>query len=328
MAVKRGKSFARGRIDQANLAGNIDSLGDWANGKLNVRQPGAAVARPEYQTPAVKAALNDIADAPDRLGKNPSIQSMRNLRTEFWEKGNDYSGNIPDSARALYKQAAARVDDEIMKAATGTPFEDSFRDASGQWKELQQKFNEPGSVFYKILQQKDPTRIVSSLQHAPATDIAAIKAEGMDAALEPLRRHVLRDISSTGFSVRGGELGGYSDAYLRELFGPDTTKELYVKGDLAHRIKYNANPSGTGGNISAVSQILGEPGLKSQVKAGISARLSMPRDPLSFLPAPGASSAAPAIRTTPFAPLPGATPPRLPVRTALGTAAGASNENQ
>lgn len=272
-------SYAQAAVDQANLAGDVSVLKNFADSKLNVRQPGAAVARPEYQSPSVKSALDDIADAPDRLGKNPSIQSMRNLRTEFWEKGNDYSGNIPDSARALYKQAASMVDDQMMRAAKGTPFEQSFRDASAQWKDLQQKFNEPGTPLYKILQQKDPTKIVSMLQSAPATDIIALKAEGMDAALEPLRRQVIQDIARNRFNVGREGLGGYSDAYLKSLFSPEQVKELYLKGDLAGRLKYDPNPSGTGSNITSIEQLK----LGNQTKMSAAAKMSMPRDPLSFL---------------------------------------------
>lgn len=272
-------AYAQAHVDQANLAGDVSSLKNFADSKLNVRQPGAAVARPEYQSPSVKSALDDIADAPDRLGKNPSIQSMRNLRTEFWEKGNDYTGNIPDSARTLYKQAASMVDDQMMRAAKGTPFEQSFRDASAQWKDLQQKFNEPGTPLYKILQQKDPTKVVTMLQNAPATDIALLKSEGMDAALEPLRRQVMQDIARSRFNVGHEGLGGYSDGYLKTLFSPEQVKELYLKADLAGRLKYDPNPSGTGSNITSIEQLK----LGNQTKMSAAAKMSMPRDPLSFL---------------------------------------------
>lgn len=290
LRTRQGKATAaynQVRATQQNLSGDLSplkTLGTPATG--------------EYQAPAVKAAMKDIADAPDRVGGNPSIQSMRNLRSEFIDKGNDFSGNIPDAARAIYKQAAGTVDDQIMTAAKGTQFEGPFRNASALWKDTQQKFNEPGGAFYKILQQKDPTQIVTSLQNAPATTIEALKSEGMDAALEPLRRQVVQDIAKSRFNIGHDGLGGYSDAYLKTLFNPDQVKELYLKADLANRLKYDPNPSGTGANITSVSQL----GLWNQTKMSAAAKMSMPRDPLSFLPqqATPAARAVPAVRTTPF----------------------------
>lgn len=282
---------------QQDLVGNLRSLyglvDDKQFEKLTDPKTGEVTQRPIYQPPTVKAALEDISDAPQRLGQSPTIASMRSLRSEFWEKANDYSGNIPDSARALYKQAASLVDNSIMEAATGTPFEKTFRDANAQWKSLQSKYNEPGQPLYKILQQDDPTKIVAQLQNAPATDITMLRKELNDGpAVQALRRSVINDISNNKFTVRNGGLGGYSHEYLNALFGPDVTKELYLKSDLARRIGYDANPSGTGSAMSVLEQ---GGSIKNQPKLTAFAKLSMPRDPLSFLPAK------PTIRKTPFA---------------------------
>ena len=285
LAARRGKASAaydQVRATQGNISGDLSSLKE------------LQIARGhEYEAPAVKAALEDISDAPDRVGKSPSVQSMRNLRSEFIEKANDFTGNIPDAARALYKQAAGMIDDQIMAAAKGTPFEGQFRNASALWKDTQQKFNEPGTPFYKILQQRDPTKIVTMLQNAPATDIAAIKAE-MPEALAPLRRQVIDDIAKSKFRLGHDGLGGYSDEYLKAVFDPADVKELYLKSDLAHRLHYDPNPAGTGANISSLSQL----GFWNQTKMSAAAKLSMPRDPLSFLPP---KTAPPTVRTTPFA---------------------------
>ena len=285
---------------QQDLVGNLRSLyglvDDKQFEKLTDPKTGVVSQRPIYQPPTVKAALEDISDAPKRLGQRPTIASMRSLRSEFWEKANDYSGNIPDSARALYKQAASLVDNSIMEAATGTPFEGTFRNANSQWKALQSKYNEPGQPLYKILQQDDPTKIVAQLQNVPATDIAMLRKELNDGpAVQALRRSVVNDISNNKFTVRNGGLGGYSHEYLNALFGPDVTKELYLKSDLARRIGYDANPSGTGSAMSVLEQ---GGSIKNQPKLTAFARLSMPRDPLSFLPAK------PTVRTTPFSSAP------------------------
>jgi len=273
-------AYKQAGIDQANLAGNVSNLKDFADSKLNVRQPAAAVARPEYQTPAVFSALKDIQGAPERLGANPSIQSMRNLRTEFWEKGNDYSGNIPASAQAIYKQAAQKVDDAIMAAGRGTPFEQSFRDASSQWQQLKSKFDEPGEPLNRILQKSDPKQVVTDiLGRKSATDIEKLKAENID--LGPLQSQVVRDIASKGFRANAGNLAGYPDSFLQTLFGPDGARELYVKSEIGRRLNFEVNPSGSGHILIGNGQLGWNP--MSWVKGEAAARASMPRNPSSFV---------------------------------------------
>jgi hypothetical protein len=282
---------------QQNLSGDIRGLTDFAKAKqtetITDPRTGQTSTRPVYQPPAVKTALDDIASKPAALGPNPSIASLRSLRTEFWDKGNDYTGNVPDAARAIYKQAASQVDDAIMNAAKGTPFEGTFRAANAQWKAIQSKYNEPGQPLYKILQQDDPTKITAQLQNAPASDILMLRQELSDGpAIQALRRSVVNDIANNKFTVRAGGLGGYSHEYLNALFGPDVTKQFYLKADLARRIGYDANPSGTGSAMSVLEQ---GGNIKSQPKLTTFAKLSMPRDPLSFLSQQ--STASPASRT-------------------------------
>jgi hypothetical protein len=291
---KASATYSQVAQQQQNLSGDIRGLSDFANSKrtetITDPRTGETSTRPIYQGPSVKAALDDVASKPDQLGPNPSIASLRSLRSEFWEKGNDYSGNIPDSARAIYKQAASQVDDAIVKASQGTPFEGTFRDANAQWKSLQSKYNEPGQPLYKILQQDDPTKITAQLQNAPAQDIAMLRQELRDGpAIQALRRSVVNDIANNKFTIRNDGLGGYSHEYLNALFGPGTTKQLYLKADLARRIGYDANPSGTGSAISVLEQGTVNPAtaLLRQGKLTTFAKLSMPRDPLSFLPGAG-----------------------------------------
>ena len=68
---------------------------------------------------------------------------------------------------------------------------------------------------------------------------------GMDSVIEALRRQALTDIANRGFKVTGDGLGGYSDSFLNQLFGNDATKELYLNGELARRMGFQVNPSGT-----------------------------------------------------------------------------------
>lgn len=283
------QAYDEAGIQQANLAGNISSLSKFVNDIKNVRQPGAAVARPVYQSPAVQAALDDIASKPEALGPNPSIQSMRNLRSELWEKGNDYSGNIPDSARAIYKQAAGKVDDAIMDAAKGTSFEPAFRDANAQWKALQQKYNTAGAPLTRILQQSDPTRITNDLlNRASPQDIMTMKAEGMDGALQALRRRVIVDVANKGFRVNGDGLAGYSDGFLNQLFGAAAKKELYLNAEIARRMGLQQNPSGTSNTMLGFEQLTSKSPSKWMIPLG-AANKSMPRPASSYLTGPGPS---------------------------------------
>ncbi len=286
LSVRRenaNNAYKQAESDQADLAGDLSDLKDFANEKLFVRQPHAALTRPQYQSPGVASALQDIADAPDRVGKSPSIQSMRNLRTEFMDKANDFSGNVPDAARGLYKQAAAIVDDSIMDAAKGTPFEKSFRDASSQWKNLQTLYNEPGTPLYRILQQHDPVAVTRGiLNRQSPTDIATLKSEGMQSSIEALRHQVIDDVVGARFRATPGGLGGYSNEFLRSLFEPAQLKELYLDADLGRRFNFQINPSGTGSVMLGETQVLHPEPSKLGLLYG-SAQASMPQPAANYL---------------------------------------------
>jgi hypothetical protein len=297
------QAYGAAGLEQQNLAGDVSGLTKWTDSLKNVSQPGAAVARPVYQAPAVQAALADIASKPEALGPNPSIESMRNLRSEFWDKGNDYSGNIPDSARALYKQAAGKVDDYIMDAAKGTRFEPAFRDANAQWKALQEKYNTPGAPLTRILQQSDPAKITNDLlNRASAKDIQTMQGENMDGALQALRRQVVVDVANKGFRITGDGLGGYSDGFLNQLFGRAAVKELYLNSEIARRMGFQVNPSGTSNVLLGMEQMRGMAPSRWMLPLG-AAKVSMPRPAASYVPAgpPAVPSPVPAAgRLAPY----------------------------
>lgn len=273
-------------IDQEDMAGDISGLKDFSKEQQFVRQPHAALTREVYQAPAVRVALDDIADAPDRVGKSPSIQSLRNLRTEFYEKANDYSGTIPQAAQHMYSQAEQITDRAIMAAAKGTPLEDSFRDASAQWAALKAKYDEPDTVLSTILQTDDPAKVTNAiLSRKSAADIDLMRGENMDGALEALRRQVITRITRANFAVTKGSLGGFPDTFLRSLFEPADLKQLALKADIARRIKFQLNPSGTGNVLLGAAQ-LRHPIIEG-VPLAIAGKMSMPREPLSFLPGGG-----------------------------------------
>src|SRR5208283_5687013 len=125
------------------------------------------------------------------------------------------------------------------------------------------------------LRQADPAKVTRDLMNrASAADIETLRGEGMTEALEPLRRQVIQDIARNKFTVGRDGLGGYSDSFLKQLYGPAGVKELYLKADLARRMNYEPNPSGTGGALLASEQ-LGKPSKIAQLFGA--AKLSMPR---------------------------------------------------
>lgn len=278
-------------IDQANIAVDVKTpLQRFIDKERLVRQPQAAKAQSEYKSPAVEAALNDIERKIDdpRLSKNASVQSARNLRTEFWEKANDYSGTIPDAAKRIYRLASQIPDDAMMHAAQGTPFEQSFREASRQWREIKANFDEPGEPLYKILQSKDAKQAYNTIVNGKSADvIAKLRTQNFD--LSPIQGQVLRDIAGKNFRATGNTLAGYSDAFLQQLFGPQGAAELYVKSEIARRLNLNINPSGTARKVNAIGQIGWNPA--SWMRGETAARVSMPRDPTTFVSPTGASAA-------------------------------------
>lgn len=275
-------AYDQAGIDQANLAGDLSPLKNMVKQETMVKQPGAAVARAEYKQPEVQAALNDIGSKPDQLGNRPSIQSMRNLRTEFLERSRTAPGEAQTAAQRLYGQAADTVDSQIMKAAQGTPFEESFRNASQQWSDLKQKYDTSGTVLNRILSQRDPATITRSiLNRGSANDIQILQNEGMDSAIDALKRQTMQDIANRGFRVNGDGLGGYSDSFLHQLFGPEAKKELYINGELARRMGFQVNPSGTSNVLLGMEQLSPNP-TRAMIPMG-AAKASMPRPAASYL---------------------------------------------
>jgi hypothetical protein len=270
-------AYKQAGIDQANIAVDVRTpLQKFINDQRMVRQPGAAVAQSEYKSPAVEAALKDIQNKINdpRLGANASVQSARNLRTEFWEKANDYSGTIPDAAKGIYKMASQIPDSAMMNAAKGTPFEQSFRDASQQWADLKSKFDTSGEPLNKLLQASDSKQAYNSIVGGKSADvIAKLKAENID--LGPIQSQVVRDIAGKGFRVTGNTLAGYPDSFLQQLFGADGVRELYTASETARRLNIEANASGSGRMLIAKDQIGWNP--SSWVRGEAAAQVSMPR---------------------------------------------------
>jgi len=277
------KAYADVKEQQADLAGDVQGpLQKLIHDETFARQPNAAVERPVFQTTGAKAAIKDIQDMlsdPAMQGRQ-SIQSLRNLRTTLLEKGNDYGANaLSDSGQRIYKLAAGKVHSAIMDAAKGTPFEDIFHAAGQQSAKLQELYNTRNSPLYRILNTDDPAKVTDGiLNRSSVHEIEALKGENFD--LGPLARQAVEDIKDGGFRITPNGLGGYPDTFLRSLLGPEKTKELYMKADIARRLAENYNPSGSGKVVLGASQALHP---IAAVAAQAARVRSMPKPAISFL---------------------------------------------
>lgn len=276
-------AYAAVKEQQADLAGDVQGpLQKLIHDETFARQPHAAVEQPVFQTTAARSAIKDIQDMlsdPAMQGRQ-SVQSLRNLRTTLLEKGNDYGANsLADSGQRIYKLAAGKVDNAIMDAAKGTPFEETFRAAGQQNSKLQSLYNDKGSPLYRILNTDDPAKVADGiLTRSSVHEIEALKGENFD--LGPLARQAVEDIKNGGFRITPTGLGGYPDTFLRSLLGPEQTKELYLKADIARRLAENYNPSGSGKVVLGASQVMHP---IAAVAAQAARRRSMPQEALSFL---------------------------------------------
>jgi hypothetical protein len=201
------------------------------------------------------------------------------LRSLFRDLG-DVEG-LPNRLDAAYKTMTKATDSAMESAAKDAGFDKEWRDANAGWKDYVQKYGDKQSPLYKVLRQQDPAKITRGLMNnGSARDIEILKNEGMTAALEPLKRQVIQDIARNKFTVGRDGLGGYSDSFLKTLFGDGAVKELYLKADLSRRLNWSQNPSNTGGTLLTAEQI-GKPSKIARLFAA--AKTSMPRDPLSFV---------------------------------------------
>jgi hypothetical protein len=278
------RAYTAVKEQQADLAGDAQGpLQKLIHDETFVRQPHAAVEQPVFQTSAAKAAIKDIQEmlADPAMQGRQSVQSLRNLRTTLLEKGNDYGANaLSDSGQRIYKLAASQVDGAILDAAKGTPFEQTFREAGQQNAKLQTLYNQKGSPLYRILNTDDPAAVTNGiLNRSSVHEIEALKGENFD--LGPLARQAVEDIKDGGFRVTPSGLGGYPDTFLRSLLGPDATKDIYMKAEIARRLTENYNPSGSGKVVLGASQVLHP---IAAVAAQAARVRSMPQAAVKYLP--------------------------------------------
>lgn len=239
------------------------------------------------QTPrSMRAVVEDLLSG-NPEGFKPTVGQAIQLRKFFRDLGT--TEGLPDRTQATYSKMENAMDSALKDSAAKNNFSKQWDDANKGWRDYKTKYGDPKSTLFKITNARNPEQIISTLQNAAPSDIAMIRNETavknpqgqiVGDGLDPLRRQIVKDIQGSRYRIGGDDgLGGYSHEYLNQLFKPDQLKELYVQSDLAHRLHYDPNPSGTGANISSVSQL----GAWNQAKMSAAAKLSMPKDALSYI---------------------------------------------
>ncbi len=275
------------------------------------------------QTPrSMRAVVEDmLSQKPE--GFQPTVQEAIQLRKFFRDLGQ--TEGLPNREQALYSKLENAASDSLDKGAKDQGWDTQWQQANQGWKDYKTKYGDPDSILYRLTRTRTPEQAVTMLQNAQPSELEQVKNEvavkngqGQMTSdfLGPLRRSVVKDIQLSRFRVGADDgLGGYSHDYLSQLFSPQDLKELYVQSDLAGRLHYDPNPSGTASGISAINELK----FWNQAKSSAAAKMSMPRDPTSFLPG-GARTPS----SVPILPTYNSLTPKMVSLRALAGGAGAS----
>lgn len=231
----------------------------------------------------MKAHVAEIMDPSGTAPKLTSDQAI-NLRSLFLDLGRTMGADLPTRAQGVFKTMSKAADSALESDSRAAGVEKEWRGANAGWKEHIGKYGDKSSPLYRILDQADPKKITRDLMNRKsAADIEILKNEKLDPALEALRGRVVADIAKRKFTVDREGIGGYSDAFLKTLFGPEAAHELYIKGEIGRRFNFQMNPSGTSNVMIGESQIVHPTPSKIGLMAG-SSRLSRPRPATDYLP--------------------------------------------
>jgi hypothetical protein len=229
-------------------------------------------------------------------GFNLTFEQGIKLRSVLRELGD--TDGLPNSQQAGFKQLTSAADSALETGANKIGAADQWRSANAGWKDYIQKYGDPQSPLAKILKTQDPKQITNGiLNRGSAADVETLKNEGMDSALDALKRQVIEDVARNKFNAGRNGIGGYSDSFIQTLFGPDGAKDLYLKGEIGRRFNWQQNPSGTSNVMSAYDQVTHpEPGKLMMLP--IAAKASMPRPAASYLPGYRAGTTPPLLPIT------------------------------
>jgi hypothetical protein len=240
-----------------------------------------------------------------------TVADLLKVRSDAIQDGNSLArAGAPSEVQGIYRGLASDVDGLVENQAKQLGVAQQWRDANAGWRNYQQQYNTPGSPLYEIANQQDPARVTRRLlQNGSTNDVQAMQNAGMTDGLQALQRQVITDIANRSFKVTPDGLGGYSDSFLQKLFGGQQTKELYLNGELARRMGFQLNPSGTSTVLMGAGQLEAATPSKWMLPLG-AAKVSMPQPGNTFLrplfPAAKAGAALGAVAPVAQYPFPGA----------------------
>jgi hypothetical protein len=218
--------------------------------------------------------------SPTGLKQPMTSEQAISLRSLFRELG-DSTPDLPTRVQGIFREMSEATDGALERGASKIGAKEQWRAANAGWKKYVETYGDPQSPAYKILREKDPKRITDSiLSRRSARDIEILKGQGMTSALDAVKRRVVHDIAQSNFRITKNGLAGYSDGFLNTLFGRDLTQELYVKGEIARRFRWQMNPSGTSNVLMGEHQLFHP--RKTMIPMG-AAKFSRPRSPLEYL---------------------------------------------
>jgi hypothetical protein len=137
-----------------------------------------------------------------------------------------------------------------------------WKDANATYKQYAQAFTDRKSPLYNVLGQPDPAKSMQRFAGpgnvgGSVQNVRAAQAQGID--LSPVKRVVLENIEKKNFRVNqgGNAIAGYSPEFLKTLFTPEEFKNIQLHANVARKIGFEMNPSGTSNVQSAERQIGG-----------------------------------------------------------------------
>ena len=282
------------QLPQQFMDANVDLSGVRAKYFQQLKQAEVSLAN---RNPTVAGQIQGALEQGANLGtptlaqdgtlfKRPemTVQDLLKVRSDAIQDGNSLArAGTPDEVQATYRGLASDVDNLVEQQANQMGVTKQWRDANAGWRDYQAKFNTPSSPLYQIANQADPAKITRTLvNNGSAANVQLMQNAGMDAGLQALKRQVLTDVANRGFRVNPNGLAGYSDSFLNQLFGPAATKEIYLNGELARRMNFQLNPSGTSNVLLGMEQLSPEPS-RWMLPVG-AAKVSMPKPAGTFLP--------------------------------------------
>jgi hypothetical protein len=232
------------------------------------------------QVPRNMRSLVEEILTPTGLKQPMTSEQAISLRSLFRELG-DSTPDLPTRVQGIFRGMSEATDGALERGAMKIGVKDQWRAANAGWKDYVKTYGDPQSPIYKVLNEQDPKRVTDSiLSRKSARDIEILRQQGMESALDAVKRRVVNDVAQSNFRITKNGLGGYSDGFLKTLFGKDLTQELYVKGEIARRFKWQMNPSGTSNVLMGEHQLFHP--RKTMIPMG-AARYSAPRNPLEYI---------------------------------------------